>query len=371
MFSLIKSNNSPIGLDISDISLRMMQFGAGQNGLKSVLAYTDIAVPKQAVVDDVVKNPRILTAIIREGFKKPTFGKFAGNLVVASIPETKSFVRVIDMPLMSESEAREAVPWEAEQYVPMPIGQVYLDWVILKQSADQENRRMKVFLNASPRDFVDDQVGYMKEAGLQPVALEVESQATARSLIPSDRGPGAYLILDINAIRSSFIVYDEGTLQFTSSIPIAGNSFTDAIAKVMNVPFEKAEQIKRKIGLEKEAESGMLRKALLPVLNNLVSEIRKTLKFFEEQSGGSDKIKALILTGGSGKLKDLPSYLSRSLRSSERSAEHKLKSFPGLEVELGNPWQNILSKKQTPPLSRTDSLSFSTAIGLALRELEE
>jgi len=291
MLKIFRQSALPIGLDISDISLRLVQFTVSKTGKREVQAYVDKVIPKEAIIGDQIKNPRVLVSTIRAAIKNPQFGKFVGNEVVASIPETKSFVRVIEMPQMSETETKEAIKWEAEQYVPLPIGQVYLDWVALEKYDGGNEGRMKVLLIASPRDYVDDLTSYIKEAGLQPVALEVESQATARSLIGRNEHEITSLLLDINALRSSFIVYDQGSLQFTSSIPIAGHSFTESITKVLNIPFDKAEAVKRKVGLEKEAESGMVRKALLPVLSNLVAEIRNTLKFYEEHEGEKSTIK--------------------------------------------------------------------------------
>jgi hypothetical protein len=45
-----------------------------------------------------------------------------------------------------------------------------------------------------------------------------------------------------------------------------------------------------------------------------------------------------------------------------------------IDIVLGNPWINIYNPnakdKITPPVSREDSLSYTTAIGLAMRAME-
>ena len=60
-------------------------------------------------------------------------------------------------------------------------------------------------------------------------AIEVETQATARSLVPKADAQSTFLILDISTVRSSMIIFDNEALHFTSSLPIAGNSFTEKI----------------------------------------------------------------------------------------------------------------------------------------------
>lgn len=329
-----------------------------------VQAYSTIDIPKDVLAGDTVKDPKILVRIIRQVIGKPKYGKITTDMVIASIPETKSFVRVISMPTMTEEEAAEAIPWEAEAYIPMPISQVYLDWLILGPSLTEKDK-MKVLITAAPRDYVDDYTNILKEAGLKPLALEVESQATARSLAP--KASETVMIVDIDTVRTSLIIYERDTLQFTSSIPIAGNVFTESIAKALTISFVEAEKVKREYGLDESYNKGVIRRALAPALSNLVTEIQNTIRFYEEHAASpTDKINRLLLAGGSSKLKHLPSYLQEKFL--KVAAESTLRSLPQFAVELGNPWIRVIQAGQTPPLSREDSLGYATAIGLALRE---
>ena len=369
MSTFFRKTKNTLGLDISDVSLKLVELAPVEGGYQ-VQAFTDAPIPKEVVSGDMIKNQGLLVKTIKDALAHPKFGKITTPYVVASIPETKSFVRVIQMPAMSEDEAAEAIRWEAESYIPLPIGQVYLDWMILPhaQTKTTDPEKMTVLITASPKDYIDDFTKILQEAGLHPLALEVEAEAIARSLVTS--GDETVLIMDIDTVRSSLIVYEKTALQFTSSIPIAGNVFTESIARAMGVPSTEAEQIKRTFGLEGSAENHVASKSLLPVLNNLVTEIKNTIRFYEEHSGADTRISRLLLAGSSSKLKLLPSFLQDKLNHAEKT-DHPLRSVPGIRVELGDPWTKVLPKKQISPLSREDSLSYTTAIGLALRDSDE
>lgn len=374
MFKLVGGANSLFGLDISDISLKLMQL-SGKSSKFEVEAYSDLPLPKEVMSGDKISNPAVLIQSIKEIIRVPKFGKVTTPRVVASLPETKCFVRVIQMPAVSEAEAKEAIPWEAEAYIPLPISQVYLDWLILNptEKAGDENK-MTVLITAAPKDYIDDLAGILRAAGLVAVALEAESQATARSIVAKNTDE-TVLIADINTIRTSLIIYDRGVLQFTSSLPIAGNMMTESIAKTLSVSFEEAEKLKRQIGVGEPGGgtdakiAGKVRRAILPIVDNLVEEMRNTIRFYEEHSPAGGKITKLLLVGGSSKLKHLPSFLHDEFTHGP-ALEHALRSLPGMKVELGNPWINVLDKGQTPPMSRENSLSYATAIGLAMRETE-
>lgn len=372
---IFNHQNQPFGLDLSDVSLKIVQLARKSSGSR-VLAYTDFAVPKDIMSPERITNPGLLVQTIKQALAAPKFGKITTPLVVASLPETKCFVRVIQIPMMSEKEAQEAVPWEAEAYIPLPISQVYLDWLILNPGEKiGEETKMTVLITAAPKDYIDSLTDILKQAGLQPLALEAESQATARSVVGREMNETA-LIADIDTVRTSLIIYDKGVLQFTSSLPIAGNMMTESVAKTLSVSFEEAEKLKRQIGVSDENDSSVtqklatkVKKALQPILENLVEEIKNTIRFYEEHGSAESKISKLVLVGGSGKLKHLPSFLHDKF-THVNFIDHPLRSIPGLQVELGNPWINVLGVGQTPPMSRENSLSFATAIGLAMREIE-
>jgi len=376
MFGREYKKKNVLGLDISDISLKLFEFEKKQGNIK-IQAYTDELIPKDIISAEAIRDPKGLIRLIQKSAARPKFGRVTTPYVVASIPETKCFVKVIQMAAVSEEEAKEAIPWEAEAYIPTPIAQVYLDWIVLPDRPARLRNgqaggpraggqdKMTVLITAAPRDYVDDYTRILKEAGLQPIALEIESQATARSLV--SRTDETVLILDINTLRTSFIIYDQDTLHFTSSIPIAGNIFTESVAKAMGITAEEAEKIKRRNGLDESKDNGVVKKAIVPVFNNLISEIRNIIRFYEEHGAAASKISRILLSGGSSKLKHLPSFLTEKL-TRDLSSDHAFRSLPGIKVELGNPWVKILKKRQVPPLSREDSLSYATAIGLALRE---
>src|SRR5947209_5492319 len=92
------------GLDISGSSVKMMQLE--KKGSKfGVKGLTDLALSKGMVVNDVVVDSKSFSALIRQGMEKCQVGQITTNYAVVSLPESKSFVRVIQIPLMSDAEA--------------------------------------------------------------------------------------------------------------------------------------------------------------------------------------------------------------------------------------------------------------------------
>lgn len=346
-FNLFEKKIPVFGLDISGSAIKMMQFAEGRSGM-TIKGFIDAPLPKGIMQDDSLVDVSTLAYLIQHSLEKPTFGRIDTKYVVASLPESKSFVRVIHIPQMSEAEIDNAIAYEAESYIPIPVDQVYLDWQIVGQKGD----RLEVLIIACPKDHVDKYLGVLEKANLIPVALEVESQSLVRSLI-DPKSTEITLIMDLDALRSNLIMVEGSTLQFTSSVPIAGNTFTETIASALGISSDKAEMVKKKIGIENTTEYPKLKEALSPVLNNLSAEVKNILAFYQEHS--QNKVSSLVLCGGTSKLPHLDEFLGSQFAD-----------IPNFKVTLANPWLN-LKNINSSAMTSLDALGFTTAIGLASR----
>ncbi len=359
-FNFLSKTLPSFGLDVSANSLKIVRLEqqAKQFRLKS---YHEAFLPKGLIINDVITDVKTFSFLLKQSLDKPQYGKFDTNHVIASLPESKSFVRVIQIPQMSDSEANNAVPFEAESFIPLPIDQVYLDWQKIVGQPGEAGRveaglaevgKMNVLMIASPKEFVDKYLEVLDKAGLKTVAMEVESQSCLRAAV-KPASLETSLLVDLGSFRSSLIMVEQGNLQFTSTIPIAGNTFTESIARALGVSSSKAEEIKKKVGIANTTEYPNIKTELLPVLYNLAAEIKNILKFHGEHS--LNQVQRVIIAGGSGKLKNLPEFLATQL--SEVGVSN---------VELANPLQN-LKITNSEHLGVLESLSFATAIGLAAR----
>jgi len=252
---------------------------------------------------------------------------------------------------LSEEELPQAVRWEFEQHIPLALDQIYLDW----QKINTEGEGTKILVIASPRKLVDAYISVLKKGGLIPSAIEAESAAATRSLI-LEGDQSCFLVVDIGFVRTALIIHDHNTLQFTSSVEPFGQSFTNKLTEDLKVGLKEAESLKRTYGLsnERKGPAKKVHKSLLPLVLALSSEIKAALKFYRDHFPKGQAAKKIILCGGGSKLKGLVPELKAILKD---------------DVVLGNPWVNILAPKHKylPEISRKDSLSYATAIGLALR----
>jgi type IV pilus assembly protein PilM len=337
------------GVDLSDLSVKVMQLER-EGGAERIKGYAVADIPAGNIEDGKIINKEAVAAIIREAIKNSGPRKIKSNKVICSLPESKAFLRIVSIPKMSEAEAEEAIKWEMEANIPLPIDQVYFDWQFL--DTNNENKQ-NVLTVAIAKEIVDDVVGVLNLAGLETYGLEIESVASARSLIKEgDKEKGVGLIVDMGAQHTSFIMIVDGAPYFTSSIPFSSESINDAITKGLNLTLKEAEKIKITHGIESSNDNPVFN-VIKPLLENLFQEIDRTLDFYGEMNKENNaQVERIVLCGGGSNMKGLVPYLAKKLNR---------------DVELGNPWINLNTGKELPIINRQDAARYSTVIGLALR----
>lgn len=341
------------GLDISDLSVKAIKIDP-QGSRQRVRGFGQGPVAQGSITDGMIVKPENVVQAIHTAFAKATPRRIKTKKVVCSLPEVKAFLRIINIPRMSEKEAQEAVKWEMEANIPMSIDQVYYDWQAAPLNFSREKEKMSVLVVAVAKTVVDQYLDVVHAAGLEAIGLEIESIAQARSLLDHKQKKKTTLIVDIGDRRTSFMIAYDNIPCFTSSIPISAQSMTDAIAKGMNLSQKDAEQAKISYGIGSALKNDHVFKAVQPVLENLATEIRKSVDFYLTGLRYSSSVDTIILCGGGARTKGIAPYLSRRV---------------GKNIILGNPWTNMSLYRSIPPIDREGSVQFSAAIGLALKNI--
>lgn len=344
-------NEPVLGIDLGDSTVRALQI-SGSRKAASLDAAGEAALGKNIIVGDQIMDKEALVKAIQGLMDRPTFGRFTSKRVVAGLPEAKCFVRVIHVDKMPERELSAAIPFEAESYIPLPLDQVYLDW----QPLVEKDGRLEVLLIASPKEYVDKLAECLIDAGLEPSAFEVQCQGLARAtLVPEDKG--TVMLVDIETARTVIAVAENGSVRFTSTIPLAGIALTETIARGLGVDAQKAEEIKKRVGFANTPEYPNLKTLMTPVLSSFVSELKNVITY--NSAHGNALVTKVLLCGGGAQLTGLNEFVAS-----------EFSDLKDIVVGLGDPLINVhVVRGRHGDQLTTMALGYGTAVGLALREV--
>lgn len=339
-----------VGLDIgfSFIKVVALETDRGQFKLISLGA---IPSPQPGLISDSDEDLEAVATTIKKLFAA---AKINYNQVVVAVPEARVFTRVIDdLPYLSDNELSSAINYASEEFIPMPLTDVNLNWQVLSRSAGRDkNARTIVLVVASPKNVVTKYIKVLTMAGLKPGALETETIAVTRSLVGNNPFSPSTLIIQLGAATTDFATVSKGLIWLTRSISTAGIALTRTLAQHFNFELNQAEEYKKVYGLLEDQLEGKVYEALKPMVDIIAGESRRIIQAFQGKYP-QNPIKRVVLSGGGAKMPGLVIYLANAL---------------GLEVQEADPWYLISKDKSLAPKLAQDAPSYSVAVGLALRE---
>ena len=337
-----------LGLDIGSSSIKLCQLKETKKGIQLV-NFSMAPLPTEAIVDGALMNaPAIVDAV------QTMVGdlKIKQKEAAISISGHSVIIKKISLPTMSQEELDESINWEAEQYIPFDINDVYIDYQLLQNRPDQG--QMDVMLVAAKREMVDEYAGVVREAGLTPAVVEVDCFSIQNSFEINYRFPPgeAVVLLDVGASTINITIVSNGITTFTRDISMGGNQFTEEIQKQLNVSYDEAENFK--LGNAEDATVNVdVERIIANVAESVAGEVHRSLDFYLATSS-EGRISRVYISGGTVKIPTLA-----------RTIEKRV----GVTVELTDPFRNI---QIDPKVFNVDYINevrpmSAVAVGLGLR----
>lgn len=329
-----------VGLDISLTSLKLMSIDTKK---WNVLGYASIDVDPNELQKSLSGDGKYLTEMLLE-LRKNVTGHLVSNHVVMGIPTIKTFARSIELPPNIKGVMKDAVELEAEQYIPVPLSQLYIDYEITGKT----DKSINVMMCAVPQKLINTCVAAADEADFQVTMIEPGMNAAARLLKATESGDLPTVIVDIGAATTDVAILD-GAIKVTGGVSVGGNTFTIDISKKLKVPLETAHQLKVLNGINIGPRQEKIRDALEPNLKKISDEIKKIIRYYNERLTDGKKIEQVLVVGGGSNVPGIGDYFTDSIVIAARVA---------------SPWQALHFGKLQQP-ARQFLARYITVAGLA------
>lgn len=353
------------GLDISGTSVKVVELKHGPSK-PQLVAYGGMVLPAGSMQSDSEVDLQNVANAIKQVVKK---AKIQATQCVVALPGSGVFTSIISLPNMPKSELADSIKWQAKQYVPSPLEEVILDWHVVGEVDSQakpggrpaagqppaavtQKKEIEVMLIAAPIALVKKYVKIITDAGFKPLALEIEPLSLARSVVGMQNDP--VVVLDIGQAGSEISIVENGVIRLNRNTTAGGGALTRAISQSLGIDANRAEQFKRDFGLREDKLEGQIPKAVKPVLDTLIAEIRRSLEFYRGQAHTHGEIREMVVEGGTARMPELLSLLSGTF---------------GVEAKIGDPWANVNYSAGLKEQLAELAPSFAVTVGLAMREV--
>lgn len=320
MSKLLYSDKVLFGLDISHTGIKAMAVdprhwtvtGYGSIDLEPLRVKEALETPGKTYLTD---NIKLLLA-------EKIVGTIDSRRVTVAVPTARSYSRTFILPKKAEKNLQEAVLLEAEQYIPIPADNLYLDYEIVERN----KKEITILISAIPKTIIDNVMTSVQAAGLEPVLLEPGICSVGRVLTATERADLPSVIIDIGPASTDIAIIDQGSIRVTGGLPVGGNTFTLDIAKKLNVALENAHQLKVLNGLNPGPRQSKILTSLEPSLQRILAEVKRVMRYYDERISNGRKLEQLLIVGSGSNLPGVGEYFTNALV---------------MPARVASPWQKL------------------------------
>ncbi len=355
LFQSKSATESVVGIDIGSSSIKAVQIKkkAGRAVLET---YGAIALGPYAQTDiGAVTNLTgdILSKAIIDVIKESSITTKDGGI---SIPSSASLVFVISLPAtIGDADLTNVVQTEARKYIPVPITEVSLDfWRIPKDEFAPEGieEKIEVLVVAIHKETITKYQEMVTKSELSTDFFELEIFSSIRSVWTGERMPA--LLMDLGASKTKLSIVEHGIIKQFHVVNRGAVDITNGIATAMNVPFSRAEELKRQYGLIGDNGEGKTVSDTARIsIDYILGETNSVLLNYEKKY--NKPVTKVILIGGGAMLQGIKDAAAEQFR---------------INVVQSDPFAKVEAPAFLTPVLAATGPEFAVALGLALRKLQ-
>lgn len=348
--------DSVIGIDIGSSFLKVIQVRRAE-GRALLETYGELALGPYGELD-IGRATNLTSDKIAEAIKDLfREANVTSTNAAVSLPLSAALLTVIELPMMDEDKLAKIIPIEARKYIPVPISEVALDWLVIPTPTGDEGvtekTKIDVMIIAMHNQVLDKYRDIVAKLGLQNVSYEIEVYSSIRATMGHDMSP--MLFIDFGAGATKLSVVEQGIIRNVHIVSRGSQEITLGLSRALNISIAKAEGLKREVGLMGKDEDGKKISSVVESITSYIfSEANRTLINYQNKYNRS--ISRVILTGGGALLKGLGPFAQKWLEA---------------DVVFGDSFSKLETPAFLAPVLKEAGPEFSVAIGLALKKLQE
>ena len=341
--SILSGISGFFGLDIGTTSIRLVEL-KGKGQVKNLVKYGYVLADNSSQTDS--KTNIVISEAIKDLISK---SKVTTRNVAVGLPSQKVFTTVVEVDKLKPEEMTKSIKYQLSSFIPTPIEESKVDWSIIGDSPTNPGK-VELLISSVLNSVTKERLDMLTALGLNVIALEPDNLALSRALL-DPKNPNPQMVFDFGNFNSDLVISVNNAAMLTRSINFGTEALIRAAMQDLNIKREQANEVVFKFGLDKTKVQGQVYQALINPVNSLLSEIDKSIKFFDSKYPGT-KLEKIVVTGAAATIAEFPLYLA---------------NHTGINVEIGNAWRNVSFDVNKQNELMNVSNYFGVAVGLAER----
>ena len=289
-----------VGLDIGSTAIKAIALGSRKGpGPRPLIAQKLVSLEPGQETD---ASEAIKTAMAGLGIP--------ARAVNLSVSGQWVIMRIVEMPVMKPGEIKQALPFEAQRYLPFNIQDVVIDGAVLGAA---DAKKMWVLIVACKKELIERRLDWIRRAGFEAALVDIDALALANSFLASRNGAGmegTRALVNAGGQLTNLVIFQGDVPYLVRDIPWAADKLVRNVAEQVG-----AEPDDVNAALVKDELTPEMKSAMKVTAEALVTELQLSFDYFENRFGQPPE--EIFLSGGlaqsAGFVEAVKSHLTQSI----------------------------------------------------------
>ncbi len=278
-------NSRVFGLALTDHAVRVCFLGSDITKRRKILGFNELTVEKSPFLKNSLRSVEDLTETIRRALEEAKPRPIEYSQAAISLPESVVFSKVIKLPKLSNKELNQTIPFEAGDFLPLPLDETYLDWQVSPlapgEKGDSKGDQTHVLVVAVPKKIIDDLMVVANNLNLKIKSIETQPFSTLRGVRHLLKERDTAVIVSVAHELTTLIIATPKAVRFVATAQIGARR---------------------------------LRQSPKISTSNLCSEIEEGINYYHNRISDQEQITRLILVGEGSLIAGLDTELQATLK---------------------------------------------------------
>ena len=350
MIRLVKKRCGPIGIDLGSHTIRLLQLTGDHTRIVDAVRWD---LPEEARDED----PKIRVPAVADAMQQALSCRdFRGREAVLCLGSRELFVQNIRVPKSPDGDISSVVQQEAAGRLPYDIAETDIRFIETADIRHGGTMRREVIILACHRPILDHTLDIVTQAGLRPVAVDVEPVALMRCHVSQfrreeDRTQRA-MFVHIGATSTVVVIAAGEEILFIKYLDIGGRQFDEAVARHLGMDLAAASMLRRHNGDRRAEQQDAdvakgVSQAVRPVIDRLANELLSCIRYHSVTFRGAPLSRTVL--GGA----EATDYLIEQLTNNH-----------DIPCQVAQPLRDLKSDIETGR-----DVQWDVVAGLALKEI--
>ncbi len=228
--------NSAIGIEYNSYEIRAVELTKNADNSYSVTNFGSIPLQDGVISEGIITDGNLFMASLNDLYDSAKFNK--ATPIIVGVNNENVIMRYATFPKVPQDKLRSVVSMQAQDFIPVPISELTLDFVVIDETTDDDDQpALNVLLVGARNTMIQNIIQNFEGVRLEVNDIDSSFLAWCRVAINEIKDVATFAYLSLTDDVLNFVAVTDGDIKMVRSINIPDRAIVE-VKKAFHSPDE-------------------------------------------------------------------------------------------------------------------------------------